>query len=259
VKWPIKSGGEHDHGCAALRSFATVTSEPTVEAWQRHAGAWAAWARTGGHDYHYEQLNLPRFLALLPTPGRLTVDLGCGEGRLGRVLAGLGCTVIGVDSSPALARLAREAGGHRAVIEAIAYEVPLSDGCADLVTCFMALQDMDELDGAIAETARLLSPNGRLCFAVPHPFAEMTRARSGAPGYFTPHRYVDVIERGGAHTTFESWRRPLSVYTRALEQTGFVIETMREPLPDETAIAAAPDLAKWREMPLFLHVRARRS
>jgi hypothetical protein len=26
----------------------------------------------------------PRFLELLPGPGRLTVDLGCGEGRLGR-------------------------------------------------------------------------------------------------------------------------------------------------------------------------------
>jgi SAM-dependent methyltransferase len=242
-----------------VRSFENVTSEPTVEAWQRHAGAWARWARTRSLDYHYEHLNLPDFLALLPAPGRLTVDLGCGEGRLGRVLAGLGHTVIGVDSSPTLARLAREAGGHRDVIEATATEVPLSGGCADLVTCFMALHDMDEPNGAVAEAARLLSPDGRLCFAVPHPFAEMSRARSGAPSYFEPHRYVDVIERGGVSVTFESWRHPLSAYTRALEQTGFVIEAMREPFPDDTAIAAAPDLAKWREMPLFLQVRARRS
>ena len=74
-------------------------------------------------------------------------------------------------------------------------------------------------------------PGGHLCVAVPHPFAEMARERPGAPGYCTPYRYVDVIERSGASMTFESWRRPLSAYTEVLEQTGFVIEAMREPIP----------------------------
>jgi SAM-dependent methyltransferase len=186
----------------------------------------------------------------------LTVDLACGEGRLGRVLASLGHSVIGVDSSPALSRVARESGGHREVLEASADSVPLRDGCADLVTVFMALHDMDDLAGPIGEAARLLRCDGRLCLAVPHPFAEMERERPDDPGYFTHHRYVDVVERGGVSMTFESWRRPLSAYTRALERSGFVIEAMREPVPDEAALAAAPALAKWCEQPLFLHVRA---
>jgi SAM-dependent methyltransferase len=234
-----------------------VGSRPTAEAWQAHAPSWARWARTPGHDYHYERLNLPGFLALLPAPGRLTVDLGCGEGRLGRALARLGHLVVGVDSSDELVRLAREAGGHRDVLEAAADSVPLADGSADLVTSFMALDDMDDLVGPIREAARLLRPEGTLCFAVPHPFAEMTRERDADPGYFTPHRYVDVVERNGVRMTFESWRRPLGAYFEALADAGFVVEAVKEPVPDDAALQAAPALAKWREQPLFLHVRAR--
>jgi SAM-dependent methyltransferase len=233
-----------------------MSPRSTIDAWDEHAGAWASWARTPGHDYHYELLNLPEFLRLLPEPGRLTIDLACGEGRLGRVLADLGHAVVGVDSSPTLARLAREAGGYREVLEATADSVPLPDGSADLVTAFMALHDMDDLAGPIHEAARLLETGGRLCLAVPHPFAEMERERPDAPGYYTPHRYVDVVERDGVTMTFESWRRPLSAYTRVFEQAGFVIEAMREPVPDEAALALAPALVKWCEQPLFLHVRA---
>lgn len=229
---------------------------PTAEAWQTHAETWVQWTRTPGHDYHYEQLNLPPFLALLPDPGRLTIELGCGEGRLARALTAAGHTVIGLDSSPALVRCAREAGGVREVVQASANAVPLPDGCADLVVAFMSLHDMDDLDGPIAEAARLLRAPGCLCIAVPHPFAEMSRERPRAPGYFTPYRYVDVIDRDGIAMTFESWRRPLSDYSLALERAGFVIEALREPVPDERALAAAPALAKWRELPLFLHIRA---
>ena len=215
------------------------------------------WARTPGHDYHFELLNLPAFLALLPAPKGLTIDLACGEGRLGRALAGRGHTVVGVDSSPTLVRLAREAGGFREVIEASADSVPMRDGCADLAIAFMSLHDMDDLAGPVHEAARLLTPDGLLCLAVPHPFAEMTRERPDSPGYYTPYRYIDVIDRAGVTMTFESWRRPLCAYMHALEQAGFVTEAMREPVPDDEALAAVPELAKWREQPIFLHLRAR--
>jgi hypothetical protein len=37
-------------------------------------------------DDDFWQFHLPEFLRLVPAPGRPTVDVGCGEGRLGRVL-----------------------------------------------------------------------------------------------------------------------------------------------------------------------------
>jgi SAM-dependent methyltransferase len=233
-----------------------AAARPTAEAWEAHAEAWARWARTPGHDHHYEHLNLPAFSSLLPPPGRMTVDVGCGEGRLGRSLADLGHVVIGVDSSPTLARLASEAGGYREVLQGPAGAIALPENCADLVVAFMVLHDMDELSAPVGEAARLLEPSGRFCLAVPHPLAEMQRARPGDGDYFAAHRYVDILERGGVRMTFESWRYPLSAYTHALEQAGFLIESIREPVPDDAALAAAPELAKWREQPIFLHIRA---
>ncbi len=56
------------------------------ERWEDEAEAWARWARTPGHDAWHWRLNWPAFLELLPPAGRLTLDLGCGEGR-GGVLA----------------------------------------------------------------------------------------------------------------------------------------------------------------------------
>lgn len=231
-------------------------SRPTAQAWEAHAQAWASWARTPGHDYHYELFNLPAFIALLPPPGRLTIDLGCGEGRLGRALAAIGHTVVGVDSSPTLAALARAAGGYREVLEQAADSISLPDASADLLVAFMSLHDMDELDGPVCEAARVLEPGGRLCAAVPHPFAEASRERTGDGDYFAAHRYVDILERDGVRMTFESWRHPLSAYALALERAGFLIEAIREPRPDAAAIAAAPDLAKWRTQPIFLHLSA---
>jgi SAM-dependent methyltransferase len=230
---------------------------PTAAAWEAHADAWAAWARTPGVDVHYELFNLPAFLDLLPPPGRLTVDVGCGEGRLGRTLAARGHAVAGVDSSPTLTRLAREAGGHREVLQAPAASIPLPDDAADLVTMFMSLHDMDDLAAAVREAARLLAPGGCLCLAVPHPFVEMERARGADDSYFEPHRYTDVVERGGVPVTFESWRRPLSAYADALTAAGLAIDALREPAPGPAAVASAPELAKWRLRPIFLHIRAR--
>src|SRR5262245_61773182 len=60
--------------------------ESLRDAWDEQAENWVAWARTLGHDHFYWRFNLPRFLELVPPPGRLTVDLGSGEGRLGRRL-----------------------------------------------------------------------------------------------------------------------------------------------------------------------------
>lgn len=55
------------------------------DAWDAHADEWVRWARAPGHD-SYWRFHRQRFLALLPPPGRLTLDLGAGEGRLARDL-----------------------------------------------------------------------------------------------------------------------------------------------------------------------------
>jgi len=92
-----------------------VDAASLSDAWEAKAAEWVAWARTPGHDEFFERLNWPAFVRILPDARGATLDLGCGEGRSGRELAGLGHRVTGIDSSATLARLAGEGGGYERV------------------------------------------------------------------------------------------------------------------------------------------------
>ncbi|MCC6557719.1 MAG: methyltransferase domain-containing protein [Polyangiaceae bacterium] len=76
--------------------------------WEAEAPAFATWARAPGHD-SYVRFHRDQFLPFLPEPGRRTLDIGCGEGRVSRDLKALGHTVEGVDASATMVALAREA------------------------------------------------------------------------------------------------------------------------------------------------------
>ena len=126
------------------------------DAWDRNAKEWIAWAQAPGFD-HYWRFHRDTFFSLMPPPGRLTLDVGCGEGRVGRDLVRLGHRVVQIDSSLTMIRAAKahpDAGGHCVLGDAA--DLPFSDSTADCVISFMSLQDVDQMEAAIDECARVL-------------------------------------------------------------------------------------------------------
>jgi SAM-dependent methyltransferase len=238
------------------------TSEDTHgtlrDAWHGQAEEWINWARSRELDHAFWQLNLPSLLELIPPPGRLTVDVGCGEGRLARVLRERGHTVVGIESSTALAEAARAADPGFELHVADAARMPLADRAADLVVASMVFQSMDDPAAVMSEIARVLAPDGRLCVALVHP---MNTLRDLGPGasYFDVVRYEERLERDAGAMTFHDVHRPLAGYMRLFEHAGFVIEALREPVPDHDYVAAHPETADWLSKPAFLQVRALRS
>ena len=222
------------------------------EAWERHAGDWASWTRVPGHDVYHERLNWPAFRKLLPPPGRRTLDVGCGEGRVGRALSADGHRVTGIDSSRTLLRLAREAGGYEELVCGNAAALPWGTRTFDLAVAYMSLQDVDDLEGAVAELARVLDPGGQLCVAIVHP---LNRSPAALDEYFEEQRFADEFERDGLRMTFESVHRPLEAYSRALARADFLIADLREPRPTMATLASEPRLAKAAKRPYFLHMR----
>ena len=107
--------------------------------WDTQADNWVRFARTPGHDKYHELMNLPAFLDLLPAPGRRTLDLGCGEGRVSRALAAAGHTMVATDSSPVLAAAAAPQPPAPAAVVSDAARLPFADGSFDLVVAYMCL------------------------------------------------------------------------------------------------------------------------
>jgi SAM-dependent methyltransferase len=232
------------------------------EHWERHAAEWTRWAREPGHD-SYWRVHRDRFLELLPRPGRLTLDVGCGEGRLARDLKERGHSVRAFDASPALVEAARSADPSLDVAKADAGALPLEDGASDLVVSFMVLMNVDDLGSVVSEAARVLEPGGHFCIAITHPIntaGEFEAREPDSPfvireSYFEPHRNDLRAERGGLTMTFVDLHRPLQAYAEALEQSGFLIERIREIGDDEEPPQRESQL-RWRRLPLFLHLRA---
>jgi len=231
-------------------------------AWEEHASEFVAWARKPGFE-SYWRFHRDQFLELVPPPGRRTLDLGCGEGRLSRDLKALGHDVVGVDASPTMLAAAREADQNIETHLSDVASLPFAEGAFDLAIAFMSLQDVEDLEGAVREASRLLEPGGRLCIAIVHPINSAGKFDGdGADSPFTitgsylePSYYADELSRGGLELKMVSVHRPLQVYADALAHAGFVIERLREPAVPAHAITERHS-ARWQRLPLFLHIRA---
>ena len=205
-------------------------------AWQEHADTWVRWARSPDLDDDFWQFHLPHFLSLLPPPGRLTVDVGCGEGRLGRILATAGHQVIGCDTTFPLVKAAAEAPQPGTAVVADAAKLPIRDHAADLVTAFMCLHDFDDMPAAVTEAARILAPDGRFAIALLHPV--FTTRLTGT--YADEQPYTLTLDRAGQTMTYHGRHRPLTAYTTALAAAGLAIETILEPLRPTAARTPCP-------------------
>ena len=232
--------------------------------WDCEAENWARFARTPGHDHSHADINLPALLELLPAPGRRTLDLGCGEGRLGAVLRSLGHRVVGIDASPTMVRLAATREVPELALVADAAALPFRGGVFDLVVAYMSLHDIDRMPLAVTQVARVLDRSGRLCLAIAHPLSSAGSFSGKEPGapfvisgsYLDPAPVTWVSDRGGIRMTFHSEHRPLEAYSRALETAGMLIEAVREVRSNNELAAADPSEHRWMRIPLFLHIRA---
>ena len=159
--------------------------------------------------------------------------------------------------------MARAAATHPnskgAVLLGDAAALPLQDGIADCAVAFMSLQDIDRMEAAVREVARVLAAGCRFVLAITHP---LNTAGHFSPGpddrsrpyviedsWFERRSLADTCERDGFTMTFHTEHRPLGDYTDALADAGFLIERVREVSEPEPA-------DKWHRIPLFLHIRA---
>lgn len=97
-------------------------------------------------------------------PSDRALDLACGTGDLAFAAAAAGADTIGLDITPRMLQLARRkaAAARPRFLCGDMTALPFAAGRFDVVTTGYGLRNVPDLDGAIAEVARVLRPGGRL-------------------------------------------------------------------------------------------------
>lgn len=153
----------HGHGHGHDRQHAGLAH--THDHHHGPAGDWEP-ATVSWYVERYGDWPSPRLLAgvLDLTPGQTVVDVGCGTGSLLRIVREHqpGTRVIGVDGSAEMIAVAHEQTANDTVEyhAADAAELPLDDGCADLVLLLNSLHHFPQPGAALAEVMRILKPGG---------------------------------------------------------------------------------------------------
>jgi SAM-dependent methyltransferase len=234
-----------------------VTEPPDSGHWAEVAADWIAWARAPGHDafWCYRE-TFGDFVG--SGPGE-AVDVGCGEGRVARLLGGRGWRVTAVDPVPAFVEAARAEGSASDYAVAPAAALPFAAGTFDLAVAYNMLMDVEDVSAAACGMARVLKPGGALAASIVHPFVHRGRFQ-GEPfvveaSYFGRERFEGVEERDGLRMPFAGWSQPLSAYAAALAGAGLAITAIVEPLPD--LAVGGERMRPWTRLPLFLWLKAR--
>lgn len=241
-----------------------TNSTDATPAWDDHAQWWVD-GFTAGVDPEYTEQIIP--MACEELEGfRSVVDIGCGEGQISRALAAQGSEVIGVDPTDLHIDIARQRGGGPRYEKGSASHLPVADQSVDAALACLVFEHIDDLDGALAEVARVLKPGGRFAFFLNHPLLQTPgggwiddHVMDPPEQYWRIGPYLvetDSVEEvePGVHVRFV--HRPLSRYINSLAAHGLIVERMVEPAPPPGFLARAPEYALAHTVPRLLYLRA---
>lgn len=130
---------------------------------RRQSGAPPAWQTGPDACWNHNSAFYPELVADAAQRGGSVLDVGCGDGALLELLAGVCERAVGVEADPLAAQSAAErVGSGGAVIcgDFMAAE-DLAPTSFDTITCVACLHHMP-LEAALTHMAGLLRPSGRL-------------------------------------------------------------------------------------------------
>ncbi len=112
------------------------------------------------HGHVFGRFGLPRDFF----KGKSVVDIGCGNGRIGRLIAPLCASYAGVDLSEAVYSFPDYTARppHFSLTQASATDLPFVDGLADVTLCWGVLHHVDRPEVAFAELDRVTRHGGTI-------------------------------------------------------------------------------------------------
>jgi 2-polyprenyl-3-methyl-5-hydroxy-6-metoxy-1,4-benzoquinol methylase len=197
-------------------------------------------------DERYYGVVRDDMVSWLPDPLGRVLDVGCGSGATGRLLAGRHPErLVGIEVVPEAAEQARDAydevhvGSAETILAAL-------DGPFDSLLCYDVLEHLVEPWAVLAQLARLSAPGARLHVSVPNVrhlslmLDVMVRGTFGytASGHrddthlrwFTPRDIERAVQDAGftvearGHPAISAWRRGLASLTKGRSTEFLVVQ-----------------------------------
>ena len=256
--------------------------------WEVNSGWWQR-VFTDGADPEYTEQIIPLLCEHLEQIApRRVLDIGCGEGQLSRVAAGLPgvSQVVGVDPTGSQLRVATErqpsapaepaehGPGRTATgpapqarpgyARAAAGALPFPDETFDAAFACLVFEHIEGTAGALAEVGRVLRPEATFVLFLNHPLLQ-------APGsgwvddhileeqywrigpYLVEHHGVEEVDK---NVWIPFVHRPLSVYVNGLAAAGLYLTGMVEPAPPPSFLERADEYQEAAAFPRLLVLRA---
>jgi SAM-dependent methyltransferase len=219
-----------------------------TQGWNTLASRWIDMQGEAGDVNQKWIINPTLFRLAGDVQGTRVLDAACGGGHLAREFARRGATVVGVDISQVMIAIANSCEqakplGIHYIIGNLANLPDLESAAFDLAISSMAFMNIENAGEAFCEIARLLRPNGRFVFSIPHPCYPRITGNHGVfaadaqgeewlkefcvANYHTEGRF-DVIINEASIPTFH---RTLGTYFSLLALAGFVVTDFCEPRP----------------------------
>ncbi|MES2006587.1 MAG: class I SAM-dependent methyltransferase [Patescibacteria group bacterium] len=227
-------------------------------------------------SYHATVI-LPNLLRIVdPKPGVKILEVGCGDGYFTSAFAEKGAEVVGSDIAREMIEHAKKREPklqwHAAPADKLDFA---QDASLDTVVVVLALQNIENLNGALSEASRVLKPGGSLVFVLNHPVFRIPKKSSWGFDEATNTQYrrldaylsesieeidMDPGKESGKRITV-SFHRPLQLYIKVLAKHGFGVVGFEEWISNKKSQSGprqkAEDIAR-KEFPLFLMVKAQK-
>lgn len=231
-----------------------------------------------GSEYHQKVVH-PGVLKLLGNvQGKRALDIACGQGALCRLMHSHGARTFGIDAARSLIEAARKHGPaeirYKAVdaaeLDRLEFDAKKPDPF-DLITCILAIQNMQSIKPVFDGASKLLTPPGRFVIVMMHPcFRNPGETHWGwdeekkvqyrrVDRYLIPRKQPIITNPGKRDGNYTwSFHRPIGDYVKAARDAGLMLDALEEwpshkqsqPGPRATAENNAR-----AEIPMFLALR----
>lgn len=251
--------------------------KPIDTSWNRVASWYGKEVGAKGH-YHHQHSLLPEIVGLIPKGARLLLDLACGQGVLERQIDP-GMSYTGVDIAPGLINQAKSSAKQKRsrffVGDASKPLVFLNASeHFDVITCVLALQNIENYKGFFDNIQSFLAPRGTLILAINHPYYRIPRfsgweVESGNGrqkrwvSHYLSEQKIPIDMHPGTKqqkSTTWSFHVPLASYVDQMSRCGLAITMLREIASDkqsEGRYAKRENTAR-AEIPLFMILSAQK-